>query len=252
MENSKTTPSARQDNAENQENYLVETKAGVIAKLKQLIKHNCMVTATFNNGSQSISTLVLEILKDMDLVALDYGASEAMNLQLLNANRVFFKTELDGITVQFDADSITKAKLRDDPVFAIPIPSSLLWIQRREFFRVCIPIGVPAFCEVKQADGSYRKYKLFDISAGGLSLLDEYKDLDFKEGMVLSACKLELPDHGHDNVNLKIQNAFPADRSNPGAGHRIGCEFAGIGMSFGATIQRYIHTIELARRQIES
>ena len=251
MENSKTTESGRQDSTENQENYLVENKAGVIAKLKQLIKHHCMVTATFNNGNQSINTQVLDVLKDLDLVALDYGASEAMNLQLLKATRVFFKTELDGITVQFDADSITRAKLHDEPVFAIPIPSSLLWIQRREFFRVCIPLGTPAYCEVKQIDGSYRKYKLVDISAGGLSLHDEYKDHDYEEGQVLSACKLELPDHGHDTVNLKIQNTFPTDRSKPGAGRRIGCEFVGIGMSFGATIQRYIHSIELARRQIQ-
>ena len=251
MENSKPTDSGRQDSAENQENYLVENKAGVIAKLKQLIKHHCMITATFNNGTQSISTVVLEVLKDMDLVALDYGASESQNLQLLNSGRVFFKTELDGITVQFDADSVTKAKLQNDPVFAIPIPSSLLWIQRREFFRVRIPLGTPAFCEVKQIDGSYRKYKLFDISAGGLSLHDEYQDLDYEEGLVLSACKLELPDHGHGKVNLKIQNSFPAEKNKPKAGCRIGCEFVGIGMSFGATIQRYIHTIELARRQIE-
>ncbi len=251
MENSKPTQPGRQDSAENQENYLVENKTGVIAKLKQLVKHHCMVTATFNNGAQSINTVVLDVLKDMDLVALDYGASEAMNLQLLNADRIFFKTELDGITVQFDADSITKAKLQDEPVFAIPIPSSLLWIQRREFFRVRIPLGVPAYCEVKQVDGSYRKYKLFDISAGGLSLHDEYQDLDFEVGLILSGCKLELPDHGHDKVNLRIQNSFPADRTKPSAGRRIGCEFVGIGMSFGATIQRYIHSIELARRQIE-
>ncbi len=249
METSKTTQSARQDSAENQENYLVASKTGVIAKLKQLIKHHCMVTATFNNGTQSITTTVLEVLKDMDLVALDYGATESVNLQLLNADRIFFKTNLDGITVQFDASSVTKARLQDEPVFAIPIPASLLWIQRREFFRVRIPLGTPAFCEVKQVDGSFRKYKLFDISAGGLSLHDEYQDLDYEEGLVLSACKLELPDHGHDTVSLKVQNSFPADNSKPGTGRRIGCEFVGIGMSFGATIQRYIHAIELARRQ---
>ncbi len=252
MENPNPTEKARQDSAENQENYLVENKAGIIAKLKQLVKHHCMVTATFNNGSQSLTTVVLDVLKDMDLVALDYGASESQNVQLLNSDRVFFKAELDGITVQFDADSVTKAKLQNDPVFAIPIPSSILWIQRREFFRVRIPLGTPAFCEVKQKDGSYRKYKLVDISAGGLSLLDEYQDLDFEEGLVLSGCKLELPDHGHDTINLKIQNSFPADKNKPRAGKRIGCEFVGIGMSFGATIQRYIHAIELTRRQVES
>ena len=251
MNDTETKKTIRQDSAQGQENFLIENSSGVISKLKQLAKNHCLITATFNNGSQSTSTAVLEILKDMDLVALDYGSSETLNSQLLNAKRIFFKTELDGITVQFDTDSITKAKLHGEPVFAIPIPSGLLWMQRRESFRVRIPLGTPVYCEIKLDDGSYRKYKLMDMSSGGLALHDEHHDSCFEEGLTLNACELELPDHGRGQINLKICSTFLVNKNERAEGRRVGCEFAGIGMSFSATIQRYINAIELARRKIE-
>lgn len=241
----------RQDSAEGQQEYLLENPISVIAKLKQLAKNNVMVTASFNNGKNSMNTAVIEVLKDMDLVALDYGPSESLNAQLLGADRIIFKADLEGIDCQFTTTSITKAKLHGEPVFAIPIPENMLWVQRREFFRVRIPLGVPAYCEVKQEDGSFRKYKVLDISAGGISLHDEYRDLNLETGIVLSACKLELPEHGHGQVNLEVRNILPHRQGDKETGRKFGCTFVNLGMSFAATIQRYINSIEAARRRIE-
>ena len=241
----------RQDSAEGQQEYLLESPISIIAKLKQLAKNNVMVTATFNNGKQSMNTTVIEVIKDMDLVALDYGPTESLNAQLIGAERIIFNADLDGIDCQFTATSITKAKLHGEPVFAIPIPENLLWVQRREFFRVRVPLGTPAYCEVKQEDGSFRKYKVLDISSGGISLHDEFKDLNLESGVVLSACTLELPEHGHGKVNLEIRNILPYREGPREAGRKIGCAFVNLGMSFAATIQRYINAVESARRRIE-
>jgi len=241
----------RQDSAEGQQEYLLENPISVIAKLKQLVKNNCTVTATFDNGNNSMNTTVIEVLKDMDLVALDYGPTESLNAQLLATDRIIFKADIEGVDCQFTATSITKAKLHGEPVFAIPIPENILWMQRREFFRVRIPLGIPAYCEVKQEDGSYRKYKVLDISGGGISLHDEFKDLNLEAGVVLSACELELPEHGHGKVNLEVRNILPRRQGDKDAGRKIGCTFVNLGMSFAATIQRYINAIESARRRIE-
>ncbi|MGD8926116.1 MAG: flagellar brake protein [Thioalkalispiraceae bacterium] len=241
----------RLDSAEGQQEYLLENRISVLAKLKQLAKLNSMVTATFDNGNNSMNTSIIEVLKDMDLVALDYGPTESLNARLLAADRILFKADVEGVDCQFKASSITKAKLHGEPVFAIPIPESILWVQRREFFRVRIPLGVPVFCEVKQVDGSYRKYKVLDISSGGISLHDEYKDLNLEAGIVLSACTLELPEHGHGQVNLEVRNILPYRQGDRDAGKKIGCSFVNLGMSFAATIQRYINAVEAARRRLE-
>ena len=249
--NQKPEAKGKQNSAENLEEYLIENQAGVIGKLKLLAKNNTMVTAMYNNGASSMNTAVIEVIRDMDLVVLDIGPTESQNEQLLNANRIFFKAEMDGVDAQFTANSITRAKLKGEPVFAIPIPENMLWVQRREFFRVRIPLGAPAYCEIKQVDGSFRKYKVYDMSSGGLSIHDEFEDLEVDNDVVLSACKLELPEHGHSQVNLKVCNIIPMKIGDKPAGRRIGCAFVNLGMSFAATVQRYINTVEAQRRRMD-
>lgn len=253
MTNDQPQPASknRQDSAENQEQFLLRHHNEIVQKLRQLIKNNVFITATFNNGTQSMNTAIIDVIRDMDLVAIDYGPSQSLNEQLLNASRIIFKASFDGINVQFTADSITKAKYQGNSVFAVPIPESMLWVQRREYFRVRVPLGVPAICEIRQADDSYRDYKLFDISAGGLSIIDEYNDLNVEPGIVMSHCRLDLPEHGSARVNLEVRSILPMKAGDPQAGRRIGCLFNNLGMSFAATVQRYIHAIESARKRYE-
>lgn len=241
---------SKQDSAENLEEYLIENPNSICAKLKLLARNNTMITALFNNGTNSMNTAVIDVIRDMDLVALDIGPTESLNDQLLKAGKIIFKADLDGVDAQFTTNSITRAKLKGEPVFAIPIPGQMLWVQRREFFRVRIPLGAPAYCEIKQEDGSYRKYKVYDISSGGLSIHDEFEDLKVDQNVILSSCNLELPEQGHGQVSLKVCNMIPMKIGGKPAGRRVGCEFVNLGMSFAATIQRYINMVESQRRQI--
>lgn len=246
------TPSqGRRDSAQNQEQYLLHNHNQIVQKLRLLIKNHVFITATFNNGTQTMNTVLIDVIRDMDLLALDYGPSQSLNEQLLDANRIIFTASFDGIDIQFTATSITKAKYQGESVFAVPIPDEMLWVQRREYFRVKVPLGEPAICEIRQSDDSYREYKLFDISAGGLSIIDEYFDLDVEPGIVMSHCRLELPGHGNGKVNLEVRNIIPMKAGERQAGRRVGCTFSNMGMSFAATIQRYIHAIESARKRFE-
>ncbi len=247
MEQPSEPKKGHQNNIENQEQYILHNPKQIVQKLRLLQKNHCFITASFNGGTESLNTIIVDIIQDMDLIALDYGPTEELNQALLNANRIVFKTQLDGVSAQFTAKSITKAKYKDTSVFAIPIPEALMWIQRREFFRIRIPLGAPAHCEVMQDDGSYRQYRVFDLSIGGIAILDEYNDLEVEVGVVMSHCRLELPDHGNGQVNLEVKNIIPQK-----TGRRIGCSFVNLGMSFSATIQRYIHTIESNRKNIGS
>lgn len=246
-----TIKPGRQDNVENQEEYLVQNRAGIVQKLRLLAKSNCMVTATFNSGSQTMNTAVIEVIRDKDLIALDYGPSDSLNKQLLAAERIIFKTDFEGIDVQFTATSITKAKYQGEPVFAVPIPDTLLWIQRRHAYRVRVPIGVPAHVEIALESGDVKKFTVLDISAGGLAIQDLQYQLNLDPGTQLSNCKLVLPDHGSAEINLEIRNRFQINRNKREAGQRLGCAFANLNMSFGANIQRYIHALELLRRRTD-
>ncbi len=244
--------STRTDTVEDQEDFVLNNRITIMGKLRQLAKSQTMITAFFKGGSQSINTMVIEVLKDMELVALDYGPTPDLNEQLLQSERVVFKAELNGITAQFNADSVTKAKLHGNEVFAIPIPTEMLWVQRRQFFRVSIPLGMPAYCEIRQDDGSYRKYRILDVSAGGMCLDDEHNDFQVQTGDRLHNCRLELPEFGNGKVILEIRGIFNKQGNSRSKGRRIGCAFHNLGISFAATVQRYINHVDAARRRLES
>jgi c-di-GMP-binding flagellar brake protein YcgR len=242
---------ARNDSAENQEQYLVNNHIGILQKLRRLAKANCMLTATFNGGAQSMNTVIIDVIRDMDLIALDYGPDESLNKQMLQADRIIFKTGLEGIDVQFTATSITKAKFQGEPVFAIPIPESMLWIQRREFYRVRVPMGVPAHIEIERENGACDQYKVHDISAGGLAIHDEHYRLNLETGILIENCRLFLPEFDSGEITLEVRGRFPINRSKREAGQRVGCSFVNLNMSFGAQIQRYIHSLEILSKRTE-
>ncbi|MEJ2360490.1 MAG: flagellar brake protein [Gammaproteobacteria bacterium] len=58
---------------------------------------------------------MLDVIRDKDLVALDYGPNEQLNQQILAADRIIFKTELEAIDVQFTVNSIPKARVQGEP-----------------------------------------------------------------------------------------------------------------------------------------
>jgi len=242
---------ARKDSAENQEQYLIHNRIGIVQKLRQLAKHNCMISATFNGGAQTINTTIIDVIRDMDLIAIDYGPNESVNQQLLKADRIIFKGEWEGIDVQFTATSITKAKYQGDPVFAIPIPDSILWIQRRESYRVRVPLGAPAHIEFETEEGAITKYPVMDISAGGLAIQDTNYKLNLDPGVLLDNVRLFLPEHGSAEVTLEIRNRFAINRNDRSEGQRLGCAFSNLNMTAGASIQRYIHALEILRRRTE-
>lgn len=242
------------DNIENAEKYLLQSRGEIIQKLRMLAKDHCLISAHFNAGKDSLITAVIDVLKEKELVALDYGSNEAVNQKLLNADRIVFKTQHNGITAQFSAKSIIKAKLKGQPVFAVPLPEDLLWVQRREYYRIRIPLGMPIECHYTDENGETRTHTVIDISSGGVALADpDYSfDLEDAAGVILQNCRITLPEFGEGLVSLEIRNQLPLKFDDPGAGQRIGCSFVSIGSDFEASIQRYIHHIEAQRKQMEA
>ena len=242
------------DNIENTEKYLLHSRGEIIQKLKMLAKDKCLISAHFNAGRDSLITAVIDVLREKELLALDYGSNEKVNQKLLNADRIVFKTQHHGITAQFSARSVIKAKLKGQPVFAVPLPEDLLWVQRREFYRIRVPLGVPIICQHTDDDGVTTDHTIIDISSGGVALADPdyHFDLEDAAGTILQNCKITLPEFGEGIVSLEIRNQLPLKFEDPGAGQRIGCSFVSLGSDFESNIQRYIHHIEAQRKQLEN
>jgi len=236
---------------DNYEQYLLHGHATIIHKLRQLAKGKNMITAHFGGGKHSMLTFVVDVMPDRDLLVLDYGSNETINEKLLNARRIVFKTRHQGITAQFTATEIQRAKLQGKTAFACPIPDSLLWVQRREFYRVHIPRQNSLSVEISTEENKVIQYTAIDISIGGISLLDCDNEIAFECGQELINCKLNFFNGESGLVNLSVRNILPYKADNPAAGNRIGCAFMELGIDISSSVQRYIHSIDAHLRRIQ-
>lgn len=250
MANTKPVKQTRSNRKTNREDFLVANHASIVQKLHQIAKANRVITAFFDDGVRSMNTAILDVLHDMDLIVLDACLNETTNQHMLKADRLIFKTTMDGVEVQFSVNSIMKAKFQEQAVFAIPIPDRMLWVQRRDYYRISAPEEAPVHIDITNEAGDSDSYRVLDISVGGLSIQDNDNRLELDPGTLLE-CHLHLPENGHADVTLEVRNRIPFSRRRRDAGQRLGCAFVDLNMSFASNIQRYIHTLDLMRKRAQ-
>lgn len=238
------------DSIENMEQYVLHGRGTIIQKLRQLGKGKNMITAHFGGGKYSMLTVVVDVLPDRDLLVLDYGSNETINKKLIEAKRIVFKTQHEGITAQFTATQIQRAKLQGKTALACPIPENLLWVQRREYYRVRIPLGDTVTCELVNPQGEPISFNVMDISIGGMCLESTSNTIEFESDQTYLNCKLVMSSTGEGLVSVRVHNSIPIKHDAPEAGNRIGCSFIDLSMDTSTLIQRYIHNIDAMNRRI--
>ena len=240
----------RSDNIENYEQYLLYNKAAIVQKLRQLERSKNLISAYFGGGAHSFLTVVVDVIPERNILVLDYGADENLNKLLLQADRAVFKTQHLGITAQFTCSSFQKAKRHGKTAIACDLPDSLLWVQRREFYRVRVPMSETVTCELHTQEQSL-VFPVLDISIGGIALHNLGQEIEFEEGQLYNSCKLILSTRAEGLTNLEVRNQLALNTNNVDNGERIGCAFLDVGMDTNTKIQRYIHLIETINQRVK-
>lgn len=239
------------DAVASREKFLLTRKKEVVQTLKLLKKEKTMISAFFGSGKYSVPTIVLGILSKRNLLILDYGPNEAINKKFLAAERVSFVISYHGIKGQFSVREVTKAKFNGLPVYTLPIPDAMLWLQRRQSYRIKMPLENPVRCQVFMNDEESIEVNVLDISATGIALMDE-KCLfseDADEGNKVINCKLVLPKIGEMSVSMEIRSRLLLKKDDVSGGQRIGCQFMKLSYTDESSIQRYILNVERKRRK---
>lgn len=236
---------------EDDDKFIIYSQSEIIQKLRMLQKGKCIVTAYFDDGKQTLLTVIVDVLADKKILLLDYGPDEMINKALLSDRNIIFKSQRDGVTAKFTALNVKKAKYQGQVVFACSLPEDLLWVQRRDTYRVKVPMRQNAFCLVHHNNGSSNQYRIHDISVGGLGLEDPNNHQDFALGVSFEKCEITLPEHGTGIVTLEVRSLLPTSQDNPKAGRKVGCLIHDLRSDVDAMIQRYIHAIDSQHRKLE-
>ena len=237
------------DSIENMEHYMLYGRGEIMQKLRQLGKKHSLITLHF--GESTMLSTVVDVLSDKNLLVLDYGGNEEMNEKLLKHNRAIVKTDYDGIQAQFTIKDIRKARLQGKPSFACPLPEDVLWVQRREYYRVRIPLSEVVTCELIHGDNNRTEYPVLDISTGGIALFDKDDELELEPGNIFHNCKLTLGDHSSAYINLEIRNHILKNPNNPEEGTRCGCAFINLTGDFEVDVQKFINIVDLQQKRVD-
>lgn len=235
---------------ESQEQFLLHSPGEIAHVLLDLGKRPDIITAYFGGNSRYLLTAVVTVLAERGLVVLDYGPDEAANEAALKEGRMLCVTKHERISIKFTLTGMQRARYQGHPVIAAPLPDTLFRLQRREFFRVRTPMGVPATCIVPWSDGEKLEQTVADIGYGGLALIDA--DMSFSGELrdTLSGCILKLPEHGEVEVDLEVRNILPIKNKDGSEYQRIGCQFGRMSLDRSAKIQRYINQLQIAQKAI--
>lgn len=237
-------------------NYIVTTPRLVMGYLAELIQKKCLISANFGDKKSSFLTSILELDKKNHILLLDCGPTKALDDELLASDKILFRANCDGIEVSFKGEAIRKIKKHNTWVFAMPVPNSIFWLQRRHFYRIKVPMSHQgSYCRISySADGEQIVLPLIDLSISGVALLNSDLGVDWatrlSAGHQWGDSHLYLQSGESCEVTLNVVYINEIRASTTQFHQRIGCYFEKLPVNFDSAIQRYMHEIELLYKNI--
>ena len=185
-------------------------------------------------------TTITKVLPAKNLFTIEISKNTELNNSLTNCEELVFSTSVEGIPARFKTSKLSPATLGGKPVFAVVIPKSLYWRQRRHAFRSTIPSVVPMTCAIPLTDSKTHTFQVLDISLTGFALLHEYHqnapDM-LKIGQIFHGCRFSWP------ASLKIPFTAQLCRTEMAGSNgifrsfKLGFHFADTTLAFEKGIQ---------------
>ncbi len=183
------------------EQYLKRGTLAVLNVMKDLLRIQAPLMASFARG-QFISRM---LFADEDRIIFDLGSNQLDNQLALESGAVNVTAETYGAKVEFSLSSLEQTEYEGLPAFAAPLPEQLLQIQRREFFRIGVPIEPTFYCHGQWPNGNPVRFRLQDLSVGGAGVLvDEALPEDLHSGDRFDNLRVDLGQYGHFAVTAQL------------------------------------------------
>lgn len=236
--------------------YLLHHQSEIAFVLKDLIQDRAQITIFFNEGKDLLLTALLSY-DDQGLI-FDYGASEEINRKIQQAEKLFCVASLNKVKVQFILRSnLQQIDYQGRPAFRGPYPETLLRLQRREYYRLTMPVTRPLKCVIPITDQqtgatTSAEVNVVDLSGGGVAVVAPPEGMVLEPGQEFPGCQIELPEIDTITVTLRVKSLFEVTLRSGTVIKRSGCEFVNLPGPLLTRIQRYIIREERERKARES
>lgn len=229
---------------EDVDRFSIHSKREIQFILKAIAKQGHQVALYY--GSRE--SFILTTLVDADSGGLWFEASrnQKNNELIAKSKKFYFVSAHQNVKVQFEASQIETDIYDGMETFYMVLPHSLSRIQRREFFRLSLPIANPLKCIIPLPPPNERRsFPIVDISSGGIALTCSEDDTTLEEGKIYPNCLIPLPDNDRIEISLQVRNMFTVTKPNGDTMKRVGCKFVDMDGQTEMILQRHITQLQL-------
>lgn len=234
--------------------YLLHSHGEMLPILRSLADRVSQITMIFNEGRDMVLSSLMA--SGPNGLIFEYGADAEMNRKALKASKLFCVTQLDKVKIQFIVSGLTSIEIDGRPAFRAQMPESLLRLQRREHYRLVIPVLQRLKCKIHFPSVNGKDYlveaDIADISGGGVCLIGVPSALPLELDMEFPGCSIELPEIGSITATLRLRSIKETVSRTGIRTQSIGCQFVGLPGPMGTLIQRFIMKVERERKARES
>jgi c-di-GMP-binding flagellar brake protein YcgR len=230
----------------NWHDFEIESHKEILALLRSICEKNQLIRMLINGQADVCVTSILNVTASH--LFLDCSIDPRQNQRILNTGAIGFETTLDKIRIMFSSGQVQDALYGGRPALKIVLPTTLIRLQRREYYRMETPLGLPVMVTLpaELGEGAH-VLPLADISCGGIAMLDNRRLLPNTPGLHYAACLIDLPHVGIIRTTLQICNSLDLTLLNNKPSRRLGCRFVDIARPMLADVQRYITKLERER-----
>jgi c-di-GMP-binding flagellar brake protein YcgR len=233
---------------DNPDAFKITFRREIVFYLRQLINDGELMNVTFDSGRESMVTVLLDVDEDADTVIFDWGANEGVNNRLLQSPRTFFIANPQGVRNQFSSSRVWQVTYKKRPAFATAIPKTFVRMQRRDFFRLSLPVTQRRPCSFRAGEAAKQwQMSVIDIGLGGVGLECQEAVLPFERGEKIERATIDLGKYGKLDVDMFVRFIGSVSRGPKEVG-RLGCEFVKLGPAQENDLQRFVTQVQREER----
>ncbi len=233
---------------ENDPRFRVNHAASVVRILHEVRDAKGIVYISVDYGQDFLLSAIVEVDEKQGVLFLEQGVDQEFNQQILTAGRIFCTSTHDQVHVEFIGTQVKAARLGNEAVFQVTLPTEMLRLQRRQSYRLATPLVEPVKCQINLGEENFLQATVVDISIGGIGILSYAGKGLLQNETTYHGCRIELPGTGTFALSLMVRNTYDVTLRNGRTTHRAGCQFIDLPASVETDIQRYINRVQRERR----
>lgn len=232
---------------ENLDEFTISFRREIVFYLRQLINEGTQVSIMFNEGADTILTVLLDVDEEKGVLVFDWGGSEETNRRFLKSERNIFVARPQGVRNQFVTGAPWETTFQKRRAFAAKLPDKYVRLQRREFFRLGLPMTQRPSCTFKSEDGREMVLEVVDIGLGGIALEIPSLTIPCEIGQTFPRARIDLKNHGTLDLDIVVRHVGEVTKGRKQV-VRLGCMFKKLTAAQDNELQRYITQVQREER----